>query len=215
MNEIKTLTGLRGVAAITVMLGHFLNDDAYFRDYLPSLVKRSYLGVDVFFILSGFVLALRYGDKFRESFSFAALKNFLIKRFARIYPLYFVITIIFSMKYLYNFSGDSVFRGYHLPDFIACLLMIQAWGFGFFCVAGATWSLSTECFAYLIFPALAFLTLNRAVYALIMLSASIILVTLVATSPLGVTGKMDVVASSSSLILPGSFDLSHLPIGRS
>lgn len=197
MGEIKTLTGLRGVAAMIVMLCHFLNNDPYFEDYLPVLVKRGYLGVDMFFVLSGFVMALSYGDYFKDRFSISGFGTFLIKRFARIYPLYFVITIIFSLKYLYNFSGDQVFRGYHFPDFIACLLMIQAWGFGFFCVAGATWSLSTEFFAYLAFPALAYAAFNR--WAYVLLVSSVALIYLVSSSPLRVTGDLDVVSSSSFL----------------
>jgi peptidoglycan/LPS O-acetylase OafA/YrhL len=38
--EIKPLTGLRGLAALIVVLYHFFDRDAYFQSYVPSLIKR-------------------------------------------------------------------------------------------------------------------------------------------------------------------------------
>jgi peptidoglycan/LPS O-acetylase OafA/YrhL len=46
-NEIKPLTGLRGLAALIVVFYHFFEQDTYFQSYVPSLIKRGYLGVDV------------------------------------------------------------------------------------------------------------------------------------------------------------------------
>ena len=192
--EIGTLTGLRGVAAAIVMLFHFVNVDPYFQRFLPNLVKRGYLGVDLFFVLSGFVMALTYGELFKHKFCAVDFKTFMMKRVARVYPLYLVITIVFALKYLYNFSDDTIYRQYHVVDFIGCLLLLQAWGLGLFFPAGATWSLSAEFLAYLLFPILTHAALGRWPSALALFTASIASIAFVAHSNLGIAGTLDVVS---------------------
>src|SRR5204863_67708 len=78
-NEIKCLTGLRGVAAVIVMLYHFCGTDSYLRPYLPNLISRGYLGVDVFFVLSGFVMALTYAALFKDGSAGVDYKVFMVK----------------------------------------------------------------------------------------------------------------------------------------
>jgi peptidoglycan/LPS O-acetylase OafA/YrhL len=73
-NERATLDGLRGVAAFAVVLMH-----------AGALAPRAYLAVDLFFLLSGFVLEHAYGARLAEGWH--PLK-FLHKRVARLYPLY-------------------------------------------------------------------------------------------------------------------------------
>jgi peptidoglycan/LPS O-acetylase OafA/YrhL len=102
-NEIKPLTGLRGLAALIVVLYHFLEQDTYFQSVVPSLIKRGYLGVDVFFVLSGFVMALSYGRCFKDRVTVSDYTLFMVKRLARIFPLYLFITLIFQLKYELNY----------------------------------------------------------------------------------------------------------------
>ena len=104
-NEIKCLTGLRGVAAVIVMLYHFCGTDSYLRPYVPHLISRGFLGVDVFFVLSGFVMALSYAALFKDGIAGTDYKVFMVKRLARVYPLYFLITLIFVVKHQLNLSG--------------------------------------------------------------------------------------------------------------
>ena len=199
--EIKALTGLRGVAAFTVMLYHFLKGDTYFAAVQPNLVQRGYLSVDIFFILSGFVMAFSYAPYFRESISWANYRLFMGKRLARVYPLYIVITLIFTLKYALNFSGSGA-RDFHLPDFIACALMVQGWGFDFANVAGATWSLSTEVFAYLVFPGLVCVAMfARPVYAALLTAGACGVLGLIVLSGLGTAGALDVFEAGSLLPL--------------
>lgn len=198
-NEIKSLTGLRGVAAVIVMAYHFCGNDAYLEPFVPSIVKRGYLGVDVFFILSGFVMALSYGALFKSGVASKDYWSFMAKRLARVYPLYAVITFIFVLKYELNLSGVWV-GDFHAADLAACLMMIQAWGFGFHSVAGATWSLSTELFAYIVFPLLAWATVfARPIYAVAAAVGSAALLAVIVASGHGVSGSLDVVASDSIL----------------
>ncbi len=89
----------------------------HFREYLPSrspewlsgLSAQGYLAVDLFFILSGFVLALNYAESFRDSLAGAA--GFYWLRFARIYPLHFVMLTLFLLNplavALFSASGDT------------------------------------------------------------------------------------------------------------
>jgi peptidoglycan/LPS O-acetylase OafA/YrhL len=199
-NEIKPLTGLRGLAALIVVFYHFFEQDTYFQSYAPSLIKRGYLGVDVFFVLSGFVLALSYARCFKDGVTVSDYTVFLVKRLARVFPLYIFITFIFQLKYELNYLSGSWERDFHTADFVACVLMIQAWGFGFSYVAGTTWSLSTEFFAYIVFPVVvSFAVFARPAYALGVFALSVILLYTVVTSHLGVNGPLDVVASSSIL----------------
>jgi peptidoglycan/LPS O-acetylase OafA/YrhL len=104
-------------------------------------------------VLSGFVMALSYARFFKNGIAISDYKTFMVNRLARVYPLYIFITLVFLAKYELNLGG--VWIGYfNAADFIACALMVQAWGFGSSSVARATCSLSREFFAYIIFPVL-------------------------------------------------------------
>jgi peptidoglycan/LPS O-acetylase OafA/YrhL len=78
--EIKALTGLRIVAAVWVVLFHFrpmLSDiSPDFRENLAPVLNCGAQGVDLFFILSGFVLAWNYLDRMGRSWSARATLHF-------------------------------------------------------------------------------------------------------------------------------------------
>ena len=92
--EIKALTGLRIIAAVWVVLFHFrpLLSDASpgFRDALTPVLNCGAQGVDLFFILSGFVLTWNYLDRMGGSWSTRATLHFLWLRLARVWPVYLV-----------------------------------------------------------------------------------------------------------------------------
>lgn len=72
-----TLDAMRGIAAIAVMLYHAGAAS-------PLLVPRGYLAADLFFVLSGFVIANAYEARLRNGLS---VRRFLIARLQRVYPL--------------------------------------------------------------------------------------------------------------------------------
>ena len=74
--RFSTLDGLRGVAAIMVLLYH-----------CDQMAPRGYLGVDLFFTLSGFVIARAYGDRLASGMP---VGRFVALRLVRLYPMYFV-----------------------------------------------------------------------------------------------------------------------------
>ena len=89
--RFSTMDGLRGVAALSVMLLHATNSLA-----LP-LFPSAYAAVDLFFCLSGFVIALSYGAKLDAGMR---MHEFLALRIIRLYPLYALGTAIGGVAYL-------------------------------------------------------------------------------------------------------------------
>src|SRR6185369_10335568 len=85
--ELPSLTALRGIAAIVVMIYHFATM-AFGRDDLPEAIKRGYMAVDLFFLLSGFVLSHVYGRHFVITIDRRDLASFAWARLARIYPVH-------------------------------------------------------------------------------------------------------------------------------
>jgi peptidoglycan/LPS O-acetylase OafA/YrhL len=161
--EIKSLTGLRGVAALYVVAFHYL-DGLTLSSPGKTFLAHGYLAVDLFFVLSGFVMALSYSRMFRTGFSFATYWTFLGRRLARVYPLYLAGTVLalflILLRWLPHIRSGSIGI-----TFIANLLMIQAWGIGA-SLDSPGWSISTEWAAYLLFPLLLIPALyRRASYA--------------------------------------------------
>ncbi len=125
---------------------------------VEQVFRHGYLTVDLFFVLSGFVMALSHPEITRGTFSRANTLRFLGKRVARIYPLYLASTVlsllVFAGLHLRGFE-DQLWHQPLVTAEVANLLMIQSWGLaGSF--NGAAWSISTEWMAYLLFPALCF-----------------------------------------------------------
>jgi len=197
-SEIRPLTGVRGIAALVVVLYHFgepyhtLGIQTHFR------IHQGYLAVDLFFVLSGFVLAYNYADYFAANFSLQRFWHFFIRRIARLYPAYFAITCLYLMKMAVNFAGDNPFDSYRFSDIPGNLFMLTGWGLGIKPVVGDSWSVSAELGAYLLFPFLVpFAVYGRSVgiAATALLAGAAWVV--IAASGLGVKGPMDVVSNES------------------
>lgn len=142
--EIRALTGLRGAAACWVMVYHTAYR-APTGTAIGRLIHHGYLAVDLFFILSGYVLALNYGEWFGGAGGGGRYVAFLHKRFARIYPLYVVVTAI---------AVAAMATRHRVPvaGIAANLLLVQSWHTGFTSIDGPSWSISCELSAYLLFP---------------------------------------------------------------
>ncbi|MBO1076977.1 acyltransferase family protein [Roseomonas marmotae] len=157
--QLDALTSLRGIAAWWVVLYHFREGlPAHWPAFLASTAAYGYLAVDLFFILSGFVISLNYSQQFRNgvrgSFTFYGM------RLARIYPLHLLVMILYLSVpvAVALFSSQGLQEG-ELPVgyYLQSLLLIQNWGFTDRLLWNVpAWSISTEMFAYLIFPLVAF-----------------------------------------------------------
>jgi peptidoglycan/LPS O-acetylase OafA/YrhL len=167
--EIKPLTGLRGVAACWVVVYHlFLNGHCVAP--LQAFLDHGYLAVDLFFVLSGFVMALSYEDFYRTRWTPKRYGIFLLHRVARIYPLYLFTTCLIALSIWLGFSKALPVA--HLwRIFVINLLLIQNWGLSL-SVNLVAWSISTEFAAYLLFPLLAWVALRERPMAAALLAAA-------------------------------------------
>lgn len=144
MPRVESLTGLRWFAAFFVFLHHVVNLAP-----LPALYSWSWLGVSgvtFFFVLSGFVLTWSWTPR-------DTAPRFYRRRFARIYPLLFVSTLL-AIPVFYG-SSQPWQKPFELVPVLLSLLLIQAWFVPnsiFFAGNPAAWSLSEEAFFYAVFP---------------------------------------------------------------
>jgi peptidoglycan/LPS O-acetylase OafA/YrhL len=153
--ELLALTSIRGIAAWWVVLFHLrLLLVPWLPDGAIRLLGQGNLAVDLFFILSGFVIALNYGD--RLAGDWRATGDFLFRRFARIYPLHVLILAGFALYVgAAILFGSATWQGQDPAYFLASLLLVQNWGlFGALEWNVPAWSISTEAMAYLLFPIL-------------------------------------------------------------
>jgi peptidoglycan/LPS O-acetylase OafA/YrhL len=156
---IRALTAIRGIAAWWVVVFHFREAlPAGTPDLIRRLSDRGYLAVDLFFILSGYVIALNYGRWFvAEPLSIRRYGQFLARRLSRIYPLHLFMLIAFltiplaTALFSHRGGPDDLRLGYYGLSF----LLMQNWGFDSGLAWNVpAWSISTEWFAYLAFPLL-------------------------------------------------------------
>jgi peptidoglycan/LPS O-acetylase OafA/YrhL len=148
--KLPGLTLLRFLAAFYVFVFHF---QSRFKLSLPtalvSVVDNGPIAMPIFFMLSGFVLHLRYATKY-ESF-----RQFYIARIARIYPAYLLCVLMcLPLVILTSSRTDIWFLISALAFLVISILLIQAWYpniFPFSHVSG-TWSVSVEMFLYATYP---------------------------------------------------------------
>src|SRR5580700_567280 len=90
--QLASLTPLRGIAALWVVIFHFC---WYFPAVHPErytgAVYKGYLAVDMFFVLSGFVITHVYKEGFARRVTGRRYRDFLKARVARIYPLHIAV----------------------------------------------------------------------------------------------------------------------------
>jgi peptidoglycan/LPS O-acetylase OafA/YrhL len=105
-NRYLTLDGLRGVAALSVVLWH---GPQWYSILRPSL---AYSAVDLFFVLSGFVIAAAYEDRLRNGLT---TKKFACLRAVRLYPLYILGTSVSVISLLASIISHRSVTDFHAP----------------------------------------------------------------------------------------------------
>ncbi len=95
----EVLNGLRGVAAIVVVIFHIF--EAFATSHLDQKVNHGYLAVDFFFILSGFVVAYAYDDRWGKM----SIKDFLKRRFIRLHPMVVMGALIGAVMFYFQVSN--------------------------------------------------------------------------------------------------------------
>lgn len=157
--HLYSIDMLRGIVALLVCLYHFTNGFLPSEHPLYFIFSRAYLGVEIFFVISGFVIPY---TMYKSHYQWKDAGRFMLKRLARIEPPYWMsIALIFILDYLASFSKyykdkvidldwkDIFYHVMHVNDFIN-----KPW------LKGIYWSLAIEIQYYLlialIFPFLLF-----------------------------------------------------------
>ncbi|TQN41491.1 peptidoglycan/LPS O-acetylase OafA/YrhL [Blastococcus colisei] len=162
--EIRGLTGLRLVAALWVVAHHywlFAPAQPWLRHLEPvrPLLESGWLGVDLFFVLSGFVLAHNYVTVLGSRPGVRAAVEFYWARLSRIWPIWMVVLGVVTAGLVVKQLGavgaaESVSR-IDAPTMLRQVLLVQVWDRPDYSATGPVgpgWSLSAEWLAYLFFP---------------------------------------------------------------
>ena len=150
LRQVKGLDGLRGLAVIAVVLYHFF----------PALLPGGYLGVDLFFVLSGFLITSLLVREFRTS-GRISLKDFWVRRFRRILPA--AVSVLVMCTALVAWIGGDLAVGLR-QQFLGTLFFVNNWtqiatSQSYFAdneiqVFAHYWSLAVEEQFYVIWPLL-------------------------------------------------------------
>jgi peptidoglycan/LPS O-acetylase OafA/YrhL len=160
---LPSLTPLRGIAAFWVVLFHYCwHLPAVHPDRYTGAVYKGYLAVDLFFMLSGFVISHVYHRVFARQVTGGHYRDFLKARVARIYPLHLMVLLVFvataiaerAAVYLHSgsFGPIPLVGERSLGAFFANLLMLQGIWARQLSWNDPAWSISLEFLAYLLFP---------------------------------------------------------------
>jgi peptidoglycan/LPS O-acetylase OafA/YrhL len=166
-DRLTSLDGLRGVAALAVVLFHWwhffcLNGEANAHENYGKLplfwlfkpfYTQGWAGVDFFFVLSGFVFFWLYADRIRKKQIDAS--HFALLRISRLFPLQIVTLIIVAvvqMMFVHVSGKPFIYPRNDALHFVQHFFLVQNWwphappGFN-----APSWSVSVECLLYIIF----------------------------------------------------------------
>jgi peptidoglycan/LPS O-acetylase OafA/YrhL len=160
VSYLTNLTPMRGIAALLTVIFHIdlFMGGALVHPAASSLLNRMYLMVDFFFILSGFIMSYVYGTRFTHRVTRTDFKKFTIARFSRVYPLHFVMLLTIMLIYFLfqklGLPSNPILQvDNNLYSVITNLLLLHSMNFhNWFTWVHASWSISTEWWAYMIFP---------------------------------------------------------------
>jgi peptidoglycan/LPS O-acetylase OafA/YrhL len=165
LKHIPEIDGLRALAIILVIIWHYGNNLLQgapwpWAKYAVLLTNQTWSGVDLFFVLSGFLIT---GILLKNLGSSNYFKTFYIRRLYRIFPIYYLMVIIFTMikgtgldigNYLLENDTIPVWSYFlHIQNFF--MAAQDSFGSHFL---GVSWSLAIEEQFYLILPLLVLLT---------------------------------------------------------
>jgi peptidoglycan/LPS O-acetylase OafA/YrhL len=149
MRYIRQLDNIRAIAVILVIISHWIRKD-HFINFTPN----GLIGVDLFFVLSGFLitrilLTNRLEAESVRSGKFKLMLNFYVRRMLRIFPIYYIT--IFALLIFHNFLGTHIQIGFiyfltYTSNYY--FFKMQNWD----TIVSHLWSLSVEEQFYIIWP---------------------------------------------------------------
>ena len=156
-NKYYGLDNLRAFAIIMVFFFHY---QRWFEHpaWMPTALNFGWTGVDLFFVLSGFLISSQLFAQIKKDGHFS-MRNFYIKRFFRILPIYYFVLAIY---FLFPFFSSTQL----LPPLWKFLTFTQNFGADFTNqrAFGVVWSLCVEEHFYLLMPAILLLLLKTGIF---------------------------------------------------
>lgn len=174
---ISSLTALRGIAALLVAIFHFEMAAARFVPQAQSMFfEKCYLMVDLFFIMSGFIMLHVYSKDFNARIQGESLRKFFVARFARVYPLHLFSTLLLVVivRYLTDWGNPPILLE-QPSDILPNILLLHSFGFTkIYSWNIPSWSISAEFGAYLLFPFLALFLNRKLMIAVVLLAVFVV-----------------------------------------
>ncbi len=192
--RLSNLDYLRGFAALGIMLYHYLtwitnanfSSDAFFG-------RVGVYGVSIFYVLSGLTLFYVYYDKL--SFNSTDILSFFRKRFFRIFPLLWLVTLIRV--------GIDAFKGLEIPGWYDLFLNVTGL-FGLLkwdaSIATGAWSIGNELVFYLFFPFFVFFTKSHK--KLMLVTSAILLLVYLYFAFIRLDSAVDIVDQKKDYVNP-------------
>lgn len=151
--HFEILDGLRGIAAIAVVIFHFM--EWVFTDPTQNFIGHGFLAVDFFFCLSGFVIGYAYDDRIAKM----GLRKFFISRIIRLHPLVIIGSVLGLLAFLFDpfgghpelYSTGKIVLTFICSLFLIPLPVIADRGFNLFSFNAPAWSLFWEYIANIVY----------------------------------------------------------------
>lgn len=144
--QVQSLQLFRGLAALSVVLSHAIQSTDAFIGNVPNFIRELVnvggLGVDFFFVLSGFIIMYIHQSDNR---TFHNSKVYLYKRFTRVFPIYWPIAFVVGLGY---FVFPSMSESSREISLVSSILLLPAEGKPVLSVA---WTLIHELIFYSVF----------------------------------------------------------------
>ena len=191
VKHVKALTGLRFIAAILILFYHLrrltvdVNGTIIRFGPFDSITANGGFGVDIFFVLSGFIMGYVYHKTFESHVTASDFCRFIWYRVARIYPLHVITMLLMLFIYLvgkkyFSFMPTTGDGPYSVASIGASFFMVHEWldsggviaklpiisnlvsNWGPFGTPnGVAWSISCEFLVYLLFPVANYILINQ------------------------------------------------------
>jgi len=158
------LDALRGAAALMVVWYHFFEGFAFAEGTAITTFNHGHLGVDLFFMLSGFVISYAYDDRWQRTPNHLTLKEFFKRRLIRLHPMLIMGAIIgfatFCLQGSVKWDGTPTPMSWSLIALVLTMFFIPAYpgaqydlrGNGeMFSLNGPSWSLFFEYIGNLLY----------------------------------------------------------------
>ena len=141
-DKLASIQIARAIAALSVLLfhSHFAVAAYEARVEIPFFTKHGSFGVDLFFVVSGFIIAHIAGGRSPD------LKPYLIRRFFRIYPIYWmflIFAVIMYFRYDYRLGGNEYSTATLIKSFLILPIKDQPW-------YAVGWTLEHEIIFYVV-----------------------------------------------------------------